>query len=98
MNIRIYRDGVKRLLGLSQLFYIVKILKRFSMECLKRELLPVKHDIHFLKSSFPIIDNERKSMEAIPHASVVGSLMYAMLYVSSDIAYYKYYEQVLDES
>ena len=41
LHIKIYRDRLKRLIGLSQDTYIDKVLKRFSMEEAKKGFLPV---------------------------------------------------------
>jgi ATP-binding cassette subfamily B (MDR/TAP) protein 1 len=74
------------LFGLFQALYIDKVLKRFSAEVSKRELLPFRHSIHISKSMCPNTVDER-NMEAIPHALAIRSLMYAMLRTKSNIAH-----------
>ena len=49
LEIKIYRDRSKRILGLSQKLYIEKMLKRFGMKNSKRGLLPIRHGIHLFK-------------------------------------------------
>ena len=57
------------------------------MENSKKGFLPVRHGVHFSKSMSPKSEEDRKEMSMIPYASVVGSLMYAMLYTLPYIAY-----------
>ena len=37
LEIKVYRDTPKRMLGLSQKLYIEKVLKRFNMKTLKED-------------------------------------------------------------
>ena len=53
LGIKIYRDGSKRLIGLSQDTYIDKVLKRFNMEEAKKGFLPMSHGIHLSKTQCP---------------------------------------------
>jgi hypothetical protein len=45
LDIKIYRDRSKRLIGLSQDAYIDKILNRFNMQDSKKGFLPMSHGI-----------------------------------------------------
>ena len=45
LGIKIYRDRLRRLHGLSQSIYIGKMLKKFSMEQSKRGYIPMSHGI-----------------------------------------------------
>jgi hypothetical protein len=54
--------------------------------CSPRKAPIVKGDV-FLKSQCPQNDNERTQMQAVPYASVVGSLMYAQVCTRPDISY-----------
>ena len=87
LGIKIYRDRSKRMLGLSQSRYIDLVLKRFSMDGSKRGYLPMSQGIHLSKRMSPKISKERNRMSSIPHASVVGLIMYAILCTRPDIAY-----------
>jgi hypothetical protein len=49
LGIKIYRDRLKRLIGLSQDAYIDKILNRFNMQGSKKCFLPMSHDIALSK-------------------------------------------------
>ena len=87
LDIKIYRDRSKRMLGLSQSRYIDLVLKRFNMEESKRGYLPISQGIHFSKKMCPKTSEERERMNSIPYASTVGSIMYAMLCTKPDVAY-----------
>jgi hypothetical protein len=49
LDIKIYRDRSKRLIGLSQDGYIDKIVNRFNMQDSKKYFLPISHDITLSK-------------------------------------------------
>ena len=46
LGIKIYRDRLRRLIGLSQCTYIDKVLKMFNMEGYKKSLVSPTHPIH----------------------------------------------------
>lgn len=50
LGIRIYRDGSKRIIGLSHSGYVEKVLKIFSMQDSKSAFLPISHGIKLKKS------------------------------------------------
>ena len=58
LGIKIYRDRLKRLIGLSQDTYIDKVLKWFNMEEVKKGFLPVSHGIHLSKTRCPTTTDE----------------------------------------
>ena len=87
LNIEIHRDRSQNLLGLSQRAYVDRILKRFNIETCKAREVPVVKGDKLGKNQCPGNDFERKSMENIPYASVVGSLMYAQVCTRPDIAF-----------
>ena len=74
-------------MGLSQAAYIDKVLTRFSMDNLKKGILPFRHSFVFYKEQCPKIKEERSHMDGIPYASAVESLMYAMLCTRPDICF-----------
>ena len=86
LGIRIYRDRFKRLIGLSQSTYNDKILRRFSMQNSKREVLMMQKGIKLSKSQCPVTPNEIRQMEWIPYASPIGSIMYAMICTRLDVS------------
>ena len=87
LGIKIYRDRSKRLLGLSQSTYIDKVMARFSMENSKKGGVPIAKGTVLNKSQSPATDIETKHMQAIPYASAIGSIMYAMLCTRPDVSY-----------
>ena len=87
LGIKVYRDRSNRMLGLSQKMYIKEVLKKFSMENSKRGLVPFKHGIHLSKKMCPSTPEEIERMSKIPYASVIRSLMYAMLCIRPNIVH-----------
>ena len=87
LGIQIIRDRRNKLLALSQASYIDKVLARFSMQNSKKGLLPAWHGITLSKEQSPKTPQEEEDMRRVPYASVVGSLMYAMLCTRPDICY-----------
>ncbi|KAH9769114.1 hypothetical protein KPL71_011873 [Citrus sinensis] len=68
-------------------FYIDKILARFSMKNSKTGLLPFRHGITFSKDQSPKTFEEIERMRRVPYTEAVGSLMYAMLCTRPDICF-----------
>jgi hypothetical protein len=87
LGIKIYRDRSKRLIGLSQDTYIDKILNWFNMQDSKKGFLPMSHGITLSKSQCATPPDEQKMMSAIPYASAVGSIMYAMFCTCPDVSF-----------
>ena len=87
LGIQIIRDRKNRLLALSQASYIDKVLARFSMQNSKKGQLQTRHGIVLSKEQCPTTPQEEEDMRRVPYASVVGSLMYAMLCTRPDICY-----------
>jgi hypothetical protein len=87
LGIKIYRDRSKRLIELSQDAYIDKILNRFNMQDSKKGFLSMSHGITLSKKQCPTDPNKQGRMRAITYASVIGSIMYAMICLRSDVSY-----------
>ena len=87
IGIEIFRDRSQGLLGLSQKGYINKILERFRMEKRSAGIVPIQKGDKFSQMQCPKNDLERKVMDSIPYASVVGSLMYAQTCTRPDISF-----------
>ena len=86
LGIKILRDRSQGILRLSQESYIDKVLNKFDMKDSKpRDTSIAKGDKFSLKQC-PSNDLERTKLQKIPYASVVGSLMYAQVCTSPDIA------------
>ena len=87
LGIKIHRDRSQGILGLSQKGYINKVLKRFGMQSCKPIDAPVSKGDKCSLNQCPKGDMEILAMKETPYASVVGSLMYAQVCISSNIAY-----------
>ncbi|KAG7572396.1 Integrase catalytic core [Arabidopsis suecica] len=86
LGIRIYRDRLNKIIGLSQDTYIDKVLHRFNMHDSKKGFIPMSHGITLSKTQCPSTQDERERMSKIPYASAIGSIMYAMLCTRPDVA------------
>ena len=87
IGIEIFRDRSQGILGLSQKAYINKVLERFKMESCTPSPVPIQKGDNFSLSQCPKNDMERKEMNNIPYASLVGSLMYAQTCTRPDISF-----------
>ena len=87
LGMKIYRDGSKRMLGISQSMYIKTILKRFSMENSKKGYLPISQKISLSKKDYPTTPEERERMSRVSYTSTVESIIYAMTCTRPDVAY-----------
>ncbi|KAI5338736.1 hypothetical protein L3X38_018008 [Prunus dulcis] len=87
LDIKIYRDRLRKLIGLSQSLYVDKVLGRFRMEQSKKGFLPVRHGIHLSKSMSSKNPGEVKQMSNIPYVVAIGSLIYAMLCTRPKISF-----------
>ncbi|GJV38717.1 hypothetical protein Tco_1411194 [Tanacetum coccineum] len=87
LEIKIYRDRSKRLIGLYQSAYIEKILKRFYMENSKRGAIPMQERLKLSKSQGASTPAEIQRMQNIPYASAVGSIMYDVRCTRPDVAF-----------
>ena len=85
IRIEIIRDRSQRLLELSQKAYINKILERFRMEKCSSSVVSIQKWDKFSLMQCPKNELERKQMEQIPYAYIVGSLMYAQTCTKPDI-------------
>ena len=87
IGIEIFCDRSQGVLGLSQKAYINKVLERYRMDKSTASPVPIQRGDSFNRSQCPQNDLERKEMENIPYASVVGSLMYAQTCTRPDISF-----------
>ena len=84
LGMKISHDKKNRKLWLSQESYIKKVLERFNMSKAKAVCSPLACHLK-LSSKHPTREKEMKEMIKVPYASVVGSLMYAMVCTRPDI-------------
>nr|GEZ52544.1 zinc finger, CCHC-type [Tanacetum cinerariifolium]GEZ63270.1 zinc finger, CCHC-type [Tanacetum cinerariifolium] len=75
LEIKIYQDRSKRLIGLCQSAYIEKILKRYYTENSKRGSIPMQENLKLSKSQCASTPAEMKRMQNVPYASAVGSII-----------------------
>ncbi|GKD43643.1 retrotransposon protein, putative, ty1-copia subclass [Tanacetum coccineum] len=87
LEIKIYRERSKRLIGLCQSAYIEKIIKRFYMENSKRGTIPMQEKLKFSKSQGASTPAEIRRMQNITYASAVGSIMYVVRCTRPDVAF-----------
>ena len=71
LGIKIYRDGSKRLFGLSQSTNRENMLKRFSMDQSKRGFIPMMYGITLSKSLCPRTKDESTHMSLILYALTI---------------------------
>jgi len=84
LDIKIYCNRSKRILGLSQKTYINKVLERFNMKsCSPILAVIMKSDKLTINQSLTKAV-EQKQMKNISHASVVRWLLYAQTYTHFD--------------
>ena len=57
------------------------------MKNFKRVFIPMRHRIYLSKEMSPKTPQERAYMAKVPYASVIGSIMYAMLCTRPDVAH-----------
>ena len=57
------------------------------MESFKKDNLLIGYEISLLKKDCPITPQERERMSRVSYASTIDSIIYAMTYTRSDMAY-----------
>jgi hypothetical protein len=87
IGIEIFRNRKQGLLGLSQKSYIERVLERFGMKDCSSIDTPIQKGEKFSDSQCPKNALERKQMDKIPYASIVGSLIYAQTCTRPDISF-----------
>ena len=76
IDIKIYRDRHKGILGLSQETYINKILEMFQIKDCSPSITPIVKGDRFNLNQCPKNDLEQEQMKNIPYVLAVGSIMY----------------------
>lgn len=87
LGMEILRDRDQKKLFLSQKGYIQKVLARFGMSSSKPIDISSAANIHLSTMFAPQSNEEKEYMSQVPYASVVGSLMYAMVCTRPDLAH-----------
>jgi hypothetical protein len=86
LGIKIYRDRSWRLLALSQITYLDKVLKRFNMENSKKGNLLVVKGISLSVTQGPGTEKEKSEMSDIPYAPAIDSIMIVVQSTRLDVA------------
>ena len=87
LGMEITRDRKSRILTLSQAGYLKKVLDRFGMSDAKPITTPLAHHFKLSLDQCPNSEEEERYMANVSYDSVVGSLMYSMVYTRPDLAY-----------
>jgi len=87
LGMKISRDRKTRYLWVSQGGYIQKVLERFNMHQTKPVDSPLANHFRSSSKQCPSIEKEKKVMMAVPCASAIGSLIYAIICMRPDIAH-----------
>ena len=86
LEIKIARDRVKSTIQFTQKVYLNKMLERFGMDDNSKPVsLPFAPHFKLSVSLSPSMEEDRDYMAQVPYASLVGSLMYAMVCTRLDI-------------
>jgi hypothetical protein len=86
LGIKIYRDRSWRLLALSQITYLDKVLKRFNMENSKKGNLLVVKGISLSVTQGPGTEKEKSETSDIPYAPAIDSIMIVVQSTRPDVA------------
>ena len=81
------QNSADRKLWLNQRKYIETILHRFNMQECKPVKVPIPVGVRLSAEQCPKTQEEEEDMSHVPYASVVGSLMYAIVCTRPDIAH-----------
>jgi hypothetical protein len=79
LGMEIKRDQENKKLWLNQRKYVETILQRFNMQECKPVRVPIPVGVKLSVDQCPKTQEEEEDMSHVPYASVVGSLMYAMV-------------------
>jgi hypothetical protein len=87
LGMRIKRDTKNCKLTLSQGEYIEKVVERFRIQNAKLVSTPLANHFKLTREMCPNIHEDIEYMSRVPYSSVVGSLMYAMVFTTPNIAH-----------
>jgi hypothetical protein len=87
LGMKIKRDRKKRKLWLNQRKYVETILESFNMHECKPVKVPIPVGVNLSTDQCPKTHEEEDGMSHVPYASVVGCLMYAIVFNRPDIAH-----------
>src|SRR4051812_46243645 len=87
LGMEITRDRSTDALWLSQENYVLKVLERFNMTEARPVTTPLASHFRLSSGQCPQSPGEEEEMSQVPYASVVGSLVYAMVCTIPDLAF-----------
>ena len=87
LGMQVKRDRVAKTLFVTQAGYVRKVLNKFGIVDVKEVSTPLATHFKLSKQQEPSSDADIEYMKKVPYSSVVGSIMYAMVYTRPDIAY-----------
>nr|GEZ29276.1 retrotransposon protein, putative, Ty1-copia subclass [Tanacetum cinerariifolium] len=87
LSMEIVRDLSRKILRVSQSWYISKILNNFRIDNGKSVQMQLGGHFKLSLKDCPIRDCDVERMSKVPYANAVGSLMYLMVCTRPDIAY-----------
>ena len=87
LGMKISCDRKNKKLWLSQENYIEKGLERFNMSKAKAICSPLVGHLKLSSKHYPTSEKDMKEMRKVPYASIVGSLIYAMVFTRPNIAH-----------
>ena len=87
IGLRITRDKVNGTMKLLQTEYVKKVLSKFNMNEARLISTPLGSHFRLSKDQSLKTEQEMDHMSKVPHASIVGGLMYAMMCTRPDIAH-----------
>nr|GFA55234.1 retrovirus-related Pol polyprotein from transposon TNT 1-94 [Tanacetum cinerariifolium] len=87
LGIQIFCDRGAKKLHISHEQYIEKVLRRFNMGKAKVVSSPLTPNFKLTDKDCPFSKKNIEKMDRVPYASVVGSLMYAMVCTRPDLAH-----------
>jgi hypothetical protein len=87
LNMKIKRDRANRELGLNQRKYIKTLLQRFKMKECKPIKIHIPIGVKLSADQCLKTHEEKEDMLCVPYASVVSSLMYAIICTRPNIAH-----------
>ncbi|GKE07878.1 hypothetical protein Tco_1411429 [Tanacetum coccineum] len=87
LGIKIICDRFKRLIALSQISYLEKILKKFRMENSKKGYTLMMEKADYRNSQGAKTPSEVQRMQRVPYASAIGSIMYVVRCTRPDVAF-----------
>src|SRR5271168_2979419 len=87
LGMEIKRDSAKRKLWLNQRKYVEIIQQRFNMQDSKPVKVPIPIGVRLSIEQCPKTQEEEEDMSRVPYASLVNSIMYAMVCTRPYIAH-----------